>query len=131
MVQNDKKFKKFFNSCWFLLIMLIIFGVFSILFLRAFYQDYQIKKDIEKLQQETKLMESRKLKSLDLLNYMKSEEFVEQKARLELNMVKPGENVAVIKELDISEKNRQVINNMIDLDLSNYKKWWNYFFKHN
>jgi cell division protein FtsB len=131
MVKNDKKFKKFFNSCWFLLLMILIFGVFSVLFVRAFYQDYQIKKDIEKLKEETEMMESKKIKSLDLLNYMKSEEFVEKKARLEMNMVKPGENAGVVKEVQILEQNRQIINNMVELNLPNYKKWWDYFFKHN
>ena len=131
MAQNDRKFKKFFKSCWFLLLMLVIFGIFTTLFVRAFFQDYQIKKDIEKLKKETELMEGKKIKSLELLNYMKSEEFVEKKARLEMNMVKPGENVAVIKEVEIIKADRQSLDNVIKSNLPNYKKWWNYFFKNN
>lgn len=131
MSLNDKKLKKWFFSYWYLLLMLVIFFVLAGTYARSFFQDYQVKQEIDNLKKETAQMESKKIQSLELLNYLKSEESAEGKARLEMNMVKPGENVAVVKGLESVDKNRQVENNMIKSNLPNYKKWWNYFFNNN
>ncbi len=128
MSLNDKKLKKWFFSYWYLLLMLVIFFVLAGTYARSFFQDYQVKQEIDNLKKETAQMESKKIQSLELLNYLKSEESAEGKARLEMNMVKPGENVAVVKGLESVDKNRQVENNMIKSNLPNYKKWWDYFF---
>jgi len=128
MSLNDKKLKKWFFSYWYLLLMSIIFLVVVGAYTRSFYQDYQVKREIDNLKKETAQMEVKKMESLELLNYLKSDEFAEKKARLEMNMIKPGEQAVVIKNLETIEKNRQVENNMIKSNLPNYKKWWDYFF---
>ena len=130
-MQNEgKKFKKVFYSYWFLFVMLGIFTVFSVDFTRSFYQDYQVKKEIERLKKEFSVLETKKLRSLELLSYFQSDEFLEKRARLEMNLSKPGEQVAVIKGLN-EETDGQTENNVIKSNLPNYKKWWNYFFNHN
>ncbi len=131
MSLTGRQLKKFFYSYWFLLAMLVVFFVFSGAFIRSYYQDYQVKKEIERLQKEAAAMESKKLKSLELLNYFQSEEFVEKKAREEMNLVKPGEQAAIVRDLGGVQKSGQPSDNMIKSDLPNYKKWWNYFFNHN
>ncbi|HNU96070.1 MAG TPA: septum formation initiator family protein [Candidatus Magasanikbacteria bacterium] len=130
-MQNEgKKFKKVFYSYWFLFVMLGIFTVVSVAFTRSFYQDYQVKKEIERLKKEFSVLETKKLRSLELLSYFQSDEFLEKRARLEMNLSKPGEQVAVIKGLN-EETDGQTENNVIKSNLPNYKKWWNYFFNHN
>ncbi|HRY36984.1 MAG TPA: septum formation initiator family protein [Candidatus Magasanikbacteria bacterium] len=131
MSSGNRQLKKFFNSYWFLLVMLVIFFVFSGAFIRSYYQDYQIKKEIEDLQKQAAEMEAKKLKSLELLSYFQSEEFVEKKAREELNLIKSGEQAAIVRDLEGVKKNGQPSNDVIKSDLPNYKKWWFYFFNHN
>ena len=131
MSLNNKKIKKWFFSYWYLLFMVVIFLAVTGAYLRSFYQDYQIKKEIDRLKKETAQMEVKKMQSLELLNYLKSDEFAERKARLEMNMIKPGEQAVVVKDLETVEKNRQSGDNVIKSNLPNYKKWWNYFFNNN
>lgn len=128
---NDKKFKKWFFSYWYLLLMLLVFFVMVVAYARSFYQDYQIKREIENLKKETQQMEVKKMQLSEYLEYLKSDEFIESKARLEMNLVKPGEQAAVVQGLDSVKKNGQTENTMLKLDLPNYKKWWNYFFNNN
>lgn len=111
--------------------MTAIFSVFLIMFLRVYYQDYQIKKEIESLKKQAEALEAKKIESLSWLEYFRSEEHMEKTARLEMNLVKPGEQVAIIKEISSTTGSGQAIKDMIKLNLPNYKKWWNYFFNHN
>lgn len=130
MSVSDKKIKKFFLSYWFLFLMVGVFFVFSVAFARSYYQDYQVKREIDRLKKEVAALEEKKIKSFELLSYFNSEEFLEKRARLEMNLVKQGEQVVVIKGLN-QEVGGQIKNNMIKFDLPNYKKWWDYFFKNN
>ncbi len=54
--------------------------------------------------------------------------FVEEKARTELNMVKDGEHVAIIKQ-EGEKGSRQPGGDLLEsMQRSNPRKWWNYFF---
>lgn len=128
MSASGKKIKRFFYSYWFLFLMVGIFFIFSVAFARSYYQDYQVKKEIDRLKNEAAILEEKKFKSFELLAYFKSDEFLEKRARLEMNLVKPGEQVAVVKGLN-EETGGQTKDNMLKSDLPNYKKWWDYFFK--
>ena len=131
MSGSDRKLKKWFFSYWYLLLMLVIFFVVAGAYARSFYQNYQVEKTIERLKKEIAEMEVKKMQSVELWNYLKSDEFIESKARSEMNMKELGEQEAVVTDLNTLEKNGQVKNNVIKSDLSNYKKWWDYFFNHN
>ena len=64
---------------------------------------------------------------LEVLKYVKSDSFAEEKARTELNMVKPGEQVLVVPKSEV-KGNRQENNSMIGLsNISNYKNGGNIF----
>lgn len=95
---------------------------------RSYYQDYLVRQEILRLQEEARGLEAKKIKLLDILKYVKSDAFVEAKARSELNMARPGEQVAVLpfsrEELVGQKKNNMVGSN----ERSNFKKWWDYFF---
>ena len=60
------------------------------------------------------------------MKYVTSLSFVEEKARTELNMKKPGEQVLIITNLENSE-NRGAANQKEVTPLSNPLKWWYYF----
>ncbi len=124
--QEHTLVRRFFASRMFLIIAFVIAVLFALGYARAYYQDYKIKQEIRVLQQEVKGLEKKKLESMEILKYVTSQEFVEEKARTELNMKLPGEQVMIIDGLvenDKKQQNRPVENN----DLSNQAKWWYYF----
>jgi len=95
---------------------------------RAYYQDYLVKQEIQSLQEQAKKLAAKKMELLEVLKYVKSDGFAEEKARTELNMVKPGEQVLVAPKAVVVE-NRQENNSVVGwTNISNYKKWWQYFF---
>ena len=129
MSQQSSAWSLFFYSKIFLLLILagILFTGFA--FLRSYYQDYQVKQEIDRLKYEAENLEAKKLESLEVLKYVQSPDFAEQKARMEFNLVKPGEQVAIVKsasgELNASG---QVDNKMVESsDVSNIIKWWRFF----
>ncbi len=124
---KENGWKIFFNSRWFVLTAAIATFMVVLGFARAYYQDYLVAQDIERLRQQAESLAVKKIELLEVLKYVKSDSFVEEKARRELNMAKPGEQVLVApKTAEIG--NGQEKNNMIGLsNISNFKKWWKYF----
>ncbi len=127
MVKNEKSFlKRFFGSRWFLVTALVVAVLVAFGYARAYYQDYKIRQEIDSLQEQVKKLERKKLESMDILKYVTSDAFVEEKARTELNLKKPGENVLIVKNQAESEETTQKtpVENTL---LNNPIKWWYYF----
>lgn len=121
-------FSKVFNSPLFSVasILLAAFVVFS--YARIYYSDYQIKKEIQELNQQSEALKTKKSQMLETLNYMDTDDFLEEKARMEFNMVKPGEHVMVVEHEGENVGDGQVKGDMLKLNnIPNYKKWWNMF----
>ncbi|MBP6859283.1 MAG: septum formation initiator family protein [Candidatus Magasanikbacteria bacterium] len=126
--QKINSWKIFFSSKIFILIVAIVAGMVVFEYARAYYQDYLVRQEIAYLEDQTKKLEAKKMELLDVLKYVKSDSFTEEKARTELNMVKPGEQVLVVSQL-ASENGRQEKNAVVKWDnIPNYKKWLKYFF---
>ena len=76
-------------------------------------------------------METAKLNSLELLRYVETDEFVEEKARVEFNLRQPEENVAVVLN-NAGERSGGGQDNAVMVELTktnNPLKWWNLFIK--
>ncbi len=105
-----------------------IFLLFSFNFARAYYQNFQVRQEIKELEFQVKHLETKKLESLEILKFVSSDDYVEEKARTELNMQKPGEKVLILNtsqyEASVQEKNQ-----VLKL-LTNPKKWFYYFITH-
>jgi len=113
---------------------LVIIVAISIPLARNISKQYEINKEMKDLENEISNLESKNNKLNGLIEYLESEEFVDEKARLNLNYKKEGEEVVVIKEKElISDHNIDgLISGFRDNNegASNPKKWWNYFFNH-
>lgn len=112
---------RLFLLCAGLLCLLLAFG-----YARAYYQDYQVRVEISRLKDDVAHLEKKKIASLQILQYVMSPDFVQEKARLELNMKKPGEHVVVVEgaanrdgDPSPAATPRQKIGNPL--------KWWYYF----
>jgi len=125
--------RRFFASRAFLVAMLGITVFIAFGFARAYYQDYEVRQEIKKLEDEANKLEKKKIESMSILNYVMSSSYVEDKARTELNMKKPDEHVVFIKDLsaDTGEDTRTNTSSPVDgQPLSNLAKWWYYFTTH-
>jgi cell division protein FtsL len=95
------------------------------------YKNYQERKaidqEIAEIQKEIAEYENSNQELRQMLDYLESEESLEAKARLNLGLKRPNEEVVVIK----TETEEQRINNNINNkkeELSNPKTWFRYFF---
>lgn len=122
---KDRGFRRFFGSRLFLLLFLGLALLFAFGFARAYYQDYRVRQEIKALQSEVKNLENKKLESMEILKYVASPGFVEEKARTELNMKKPGENLLILTNLGGVEQTVGAVEE--DEPLNNPIKWWYYF----
>lgn len=132
MAQQENKWYKFFYSRWFFVAFIILFFFILFAFLKSYYQDYQVRQEIKRLEQETKDLETKKIETLDLLKYVQSDGFAEEKARLEFNMKSPDENVAVVlNNSAVEQGSLQEKQDVIKLEKANNpKKWLNVFLNH-
>lgn len=129
--KEENKVKRVIRSRWFLVIALVIAVFFAFIFARAYYQDYKVRQDIESMKEEIKNLETKKIDLLNLYDYVISEDFVEEKARTELNMKQPGESVIILDNVDKDNKKTELNTEEDKHLLSNPIKWWYYFIHKN
>jgi len=121
LILPDLIFSKFFLIFCVALFLAILFGLAN-----GTIKNYKVDTEIQDLQTEIKSLEGQNQDFSQLINYLKSESFIEQEAKLKLGLKKPGENMVVIPQTETNsdsngeEKNEQ---------LTNPAKWWFYFFK--
>jgi len=127
---NKHPLRNFFGSRLFLIGMFVLALLVALGFARAYYSDYKVRQEIEALQQEVGRLEKKKFESIKLLDYVTSEEFVEEKARTELNLKKEGEHVVILQGSESNSASTSVDGSVAGADLNNIVKWWYYFTRH-
>ncbi len=130
MKTRDQKsgWRRFFQSRLFLVVTTLILILIGFSYVRAFYEDYQVRQKIKELQEQVHSLEGKKLESLQILQYVTSDNFIEEKARTELNLKKPGENVVFVDGIaSVSTTEIQATAPVDEPHLSNPMKWWYYF----
>lgn len=118
---------RFFSSQRFLAIIGLVFLVVIIFPLaRTYSQRRLVENEIEEVKKQIADYENQNQQLKELASYLQSEQSLEEQARLNLNMKKPGEAVVVIEEA----KNSAVQTNAASTtdNASNLAKWWRYYF---
>ncbi len=105
-------------------------------------QQHKIDSEIKDLEKEINSVEEKNDGLRKVMDYMSSDQFIEEQARLKFGLQKPGEQVAAVKNLengDAIEQNSDDEGNskylVQNLDtggkrnLSNPEKWYYYFLK--
>lgn len=129
MIQKQQKsaFARFFQSRLFFVVIFLLLILISISFVRAYYEDYQVREKIRELEGQVRDLEGKKIDSLQMLKYVKSDDFLEQKARTELNLKKPGEKVIFVDGIVTPTSTESRVQAVDEKRLSNPMKWWYYF----
>src|SRR3989338_195942 len=126
---NTGLLKGLFKSGIFLLLAGAVAGIFLFGFIKAFWQDYQIKKEINQLVLEKEKLEKNKLVSLEKLQEIKNGDFAEREARLKFGLGKEGEKLVIINSAGAAASSIKKEVKMSGASAFNPKNWWNYFFK--
>lgn len=133
-----------FNNKTVALLGLLIIAAISVPLYENIIKRYAINQEISGLQKEITSLEAKNSKLNQMIDYLESDQFVEEQARMNLNLKKEGENVVVIQNQakDQNENNSQktsdnkekLIYNIPGLEkahpkiVSNPEKWFKYFF---
>ncbi|MFA5753775.1 MAG: septum formation initiator family protein [Patescibacteria group bacterium] len=127
-LRPDNIFQRLFNNQRFLAIIGLIFLVMIIIpLVRTYSQRRLVEKEINEVKQQIDDFESQNQELKDLVAYLQSDQSLEEQARRNLNLKKPGEQVIVIEdktsglETDIASSS--------DDSGGNLGKWWRYFFE--
>lgn len=131
MSAQQKKWRRVFFSQWFLLVNIIVLSLVTYTTARSFYYHYQVQKEIRQFQERARSMETKNMATTELLTYITSKDYIEKRARTELNLMKPGEQVVLVHTSSSTNGNRQTDQPMVKKQhLSNPERWWKYFFEH-
>jgi cell division protein FtsB len=129
MTSASKDFwlKRLFRSNLFFLLVLILLALFSISLFREIMRKVEIQREIKKLEEKVSELENRNTELSSLIQYFRTDEYLEIEARTKLGYKKPGETVVVV-----TTNTNNVLNPVNDLNSptwqkSNWQLWLDYF----
>jgi cell division protein FtsB len=130
---SDSIFKKFYYSRWFIILCLLVVVFFVYASLRDYYNQDDLRDDIEKLGEQIESLKTEQSDLQDTLAYVQSDDFVEIEARTKLNLRKPGEKIIIVSDsaalTELNETDSPGIKSLLTPSESNYQRWWQYFFQ--
>lgn len=93
-------------------------------------------KEVTALEEEIEQLKVKNVELLDVLEYVKTDAFLEREGRLRFGLGKPGEKAIVISDLEKSTGDESVFSGKeggiqekdAQQNLSNPQRWWRYFF---
>ncbi len=92
--------------------------------IRNFSKQKSINSELDELKAEIAQFEKNNVDLQVLMEYLQSEESLEEQARLNLNLKKPNEEVIVVEPLLVEDKK----SSQEEEALNNRQRWFNYFF---
>lgn len=126
-VKPNNFFYRLIASQRFLAIIGLVFLLLIVFPLAKTYsQKRMIENEINGVKKEISDFEKTNQELKDMIVYLQSDQSLEEQARLNLNLKKPGEKVIVIEEPKISSTT--VDKNNTTVSEGNFTKWWHYFF---
>jgi cell division protein FtsB len=121
------------NNTWrnriILLVLLIILVLIGLNLSKSLKKSSQINNEITGLQDEIQNLEKQNLELTELIEYFNSDAYIEERARVDLGLKKEGEKVVILPEISkVTDEDGQEAKQGDNLEKSNPRKWWDYFF---
>ena len=124
--------KSWFYSHWFLGVSLALLVLIGVSLIKELSRSYQINKEIGQLQAEIVFLEGEQGGLADFVEYLKTDHYFEEQARIKLGLKAPGEKVVVLTDQAEDPVSLEPGNGteyrLKTKKASNPAKWFNYFF---
>ncbi len=113
---------------------LILIAALVVSVAKQIFKKQTIGGEISALEADIGKLEGQKKDLTALLDYVKTDGFIENEARHKLNLAAPGENLVLIPNADseptLSAPGLALATAPATVQPSNLIKWWQYFFEH-
>lgn len=119
-------FKALLRYRTFFIVMLGLLVILSLSVGREFVRNASIKKEIADLEMRQEELKAENFSSMDYIDYLSTEQFLEKEAREKFGKARPGETVVVLEPVAESEVEEEKIEEL--LKLTNTQLWFAYFF---
>lgn len=115
---------------------LLAVGLVGFSLVKEYLRSYQIHSEIEQLRQEITTLQTENKKAGDFVEYLKTESYFEQQARIKLGLKAPGEKMIVINGStsartggdELIPRGAVALQTFQRDDRTNPQKWFSYFF---
>jgi cell division protein FtsB len=125
--RKQSPWQRFFSSQRFLaLVFLVVFIAIALPFVETLTQKKVINQEIATLQEQNETYRSKSQAMIELVDYLQSEESLEEQARSNLGLKKPNETVVVVKLPDAPPSATETA--VADSRTANWNRWLVYFF---
>lgn len=131
MADRGAKLRKIIRSRFFVLSLTIGLVLFLVGFIKVFWHDWQIRKEISQLEMTKLQLEQKKIQILDYLKKAESTDYAEKEARLHYGLAKPGETLIIINNETNKVSSTYAKSKNFNQEETNWGRWWQYFFKKN
>jgi cell division protein FtsB len=109
------------------LIFTILFTVATVNFVRTTMNVLQSSKRLENLKEEVVSLEEKRAYLEQTIDYKKTDEYAEERARNALNLIKPGEKLYVSSTV-LGKASERVKEELENKEKSNIQLWYELFF---
>jgi cell division protein FtsB len=125
---NEPIWQRLFKSQRFLTVVLL-FLLIAIFFpiARQYSQNREIEKEINDMKQQVAQYQSQSQDFNQMISYLQSDASLEEQARLNLGLKKPGEQVAVVSYPETATAINGSSTNTVTGQSSNWQRWVKYF----
>ncbi len=125
-LSNNKYLKIFYTTLGLIMIIVMAISLY-----KKIEMNYKINKEMETLKQDISNLETNKKSLSSLIEYLKTEDFIEKEGRLKLGLQKNGETMTVIQNLDQLLVSTSSIDNTNKTSKTNIDKWIDYLLSEN
>ncbi len=130
MDSQHSTIKKVLGSKLFLFFIIIILISVASNFINSWRKNREIDQEITSLEQNIINLEKDNLKLSELIKYLNSAAYIEEKARTDLGLKKEGEKTIIIPKLPAATSPELVdqTTEQRPQQVSNFLKWWQHLF---
>src|SRR3989338_9205276 len=97
MIREESIWKRILSLRSVFIINILILFVVTLGLGRTYWNNYQLKKEIQALETEARELEAKNIEIGKLKSYFESKDFLEEEARLKLGLQKPGEETVIVE----------------------------------
>lgn len=120
---NERHFiSRLLQSRWVLAILMLLLIMSGLRLSNEIARRTKISSEINRLKEQITELKSEQESLTSLIDYLRTDAFVEEEARKKLNLQKPGERRVIISDPMLASTQLSNKNNNIQL-------WWSYFFE--